>query len=159
MKFSYLVVETSNKGEDKYILKDSKFRVYLPHSKYECKHSALTPHLGKELLVFVIRNFHNRLKFGTVIATVGGMTILDWIDEIPRMEVSGIVNNDHIVRFLDAVETQYRPGIENIEITMTNLQRAKERLESLPQSTEEMEWLLNVLPVLQFLYNRYGYGN
>jgi len=159
MKFLNLVVETSNNGEHIHVFRDSESRLYLPHVSYQCKHSALAPHLGKELLVFVIIDFSDQLEFGTVMATVGGMTVLDWINEIPRMEVSGIINNHRIVRFLDAVETQYRPGIENIEITMTNLQGVKVELESSPQLTEDTELLLGLLPILQFLYNTYSTQN
>jgi len=142
--------------KDKYIFMDDWCATYVPYRNYECEHSVLAPHLGEKLLVFMMKDFYDVFKFCTVIATVNGMTMQNWINEIPRMEISSIVNDNHIVVFLDAVRSRYNIDINKTKVTMANIKIVKTHLESFTQSTKEIEWLLNTLPVLEFLYNKYG---
>jgi len=158
MGFSKLKVVVNKEEEGKYIFVTDWCATYAPHRNYECKHSALTPHLGEKLLVFMMNDFYDVFKFGTVIATVNGMTIQNWINEIPRMEISSIVNNEYILDFLDMVKSQYSIDVDKTKVTMTNLKRAVVKLESSCKTMEEREWLLSLLSTLQFIHNKYGRG-
>jgi len=154
MRFAYLMVDVVSNG--RCILSEDRFNIYIPNRKYVDELSSLIPYLGNYTLAVIISESNGKLKLGTVIATMGRMTLQNWIIKIPCMNVSGIGNNKSIVNFLALVRTSYNIDINKTKVTLANLKRVKTHLESFTQSTKEIEWLLNTLPVLEFLYNKYG---
>jgi len=146
--------------EDKYIFMDDLSNTYIIDNDYGYKHSTLEPYLHKKLLVFETRgssNNHGSTSIhGTVMATIDGMTILDWINWIPNMGIEIIFYDIDTSDFLDMVKSQYSIDVNKTEVTMTNLKRVMVKSESSRKTMEEKKWLLGMLSTLQFIHNKYG---
>jgi len=82
-----------------------------------------------------------------------GVTILDWIESIPDVNILDSLEDDHICGFLDILVDQYRGRMETIKIVTPSIKQVEIQSRFLTKATSEKSKLLSYFPIIQLLHN------